>query len=119
MPLYEFVNVETGEPAEVFFERMEGRKGPPSIGEMIPGSKLRRVASMPVKPVVREICFKAYSQRPYASGAPHYDKDGVGETGGELIDYDASPGEGDRESWKRTGGRSLRPRKKFQMPESS
>jgi hypothetical protein len=128
MPIYEFVHEKTGEPAEVFYERMEGPEGPPLIGERIPNTPLKRVISMPVKPVVREIHFEAHSQPPWAAGAPSYsqtgvpqfqsrrqvesyvetqnalvDKDGMGEQGGEYLAYDAAPTSEDHAEWKRKG----------------
>lgn len=58
MPEYEFIHDETGEEHVEFF------KEPIRIGKCIPGTKLRRVPSLPVKPVSRSKEFVAWSRRP-------------------------------------------------------
>jgi len=138
MPIYEFIDERTGKPAEVLFASMEGPDGPPSIGDMIPGTKLRRTFSRISAPCIRDFRFKGISQKDWASGAPAYDKtgtpcftskgeiqkyvdhqnglvdkDGVGETGGEYIAYDASPNAEDLQTMKREG-RAKRPSRNAQ-----
>jgi hypothetical protein len=120
MPIYEFEDERSGEVREVLFKAMQGPDGPPSIGEKIPGTPFRRLPSGSFEVgVVRSFTFRAYSQPQGASGAPAYDSDrtpcfssrgeiqryvdhqnrlteqGKSEQGGEIISYDACPGEED------------------------
>jgi len=114
MPIYDFHDERTDETVGVFFESMQGELGPPAIGELIPGTRLRRVPSLFTEPVVRTLEFKGYSQPIWAKGAKHYDADGTpcfssrkevdeyvavqdgqtetdgqGQQGGEIIAHDA------------------------------
>jgi hypothetical protein len=116
--LYEFQHEDTGARMEADFD-MAGPKCAPTIGSLIPGTRWRRLPSIPVRPTVRDIHFKAYSQPIWAEGAAHYDKsgtpcfssrsevnayvaaqnrltdkDGSGQQGGEYLGYDASPTKG-------------------------
>ena len=125
MPEYTFWDEEHDREVIVFFESMQGPEGPPGIGELLEGTRLRRRPDLPVRPVVREIQFTGWSQPLWAKGARHYTKDGVpmfenrrqveeyvavqnsetmengGQQGGEVIEYDAAPTHEDLQNRKR------------------
>ena len=76
MPLYEFEDVETGEPVEEFFHMDDA----PSIGVVISldGRKLRRLVSRQQKPRTRSWEFVAWSLPENVQGVTSWADDGMG-----------------------------------------
>ncbi len=121
-PIYLFCDTRDGSHKEIMFPAMQGKDGPPSFGDFIKGTKLRRLLSSHIElGPCRSFTFKASSQPPWATGAQSYDpitgdpcfssraeinkyvdaqnkltEQGKSEQGGEILAYDACPGEGDK-----------------------
>lgn len=111
MPVYEFQDADTGEKLELVLDS----ERTPSIGTIrkIQGRRLRRLPPSMQPPAMGEFEVTAWSQRPDAVGAEHYnadgapvlhgkkginrfldaqkaevEKDGIGQTQGEFLGFD-------------------------------